>query len=109
MVIFRSLSDGSVLLAMTPGTVQPKPINIGTILRPDSPILRRSLSMTKATRAIYPLSSNNGQEEKQSYDDRQERKHASYPLKNAINDQRMYNRINSIDCQGIIRDLQSIR
>ena len=45
-------SDGRVRLAMTPGTVQPKPISIGTMLRPDRPIFRSSLSMTKATRAI---------------------------------------------------------
>ena len=57
IVILRSRSDGSVRLAMTPGTVQPKPISIGTILLPERPILRRSLSMTKATLAIYPLSS----------------------------------------------------
>ena len=30
---------------------------MGTNERPDRPILRRSLSMTKATRAMYPLSS----------------------------------------------------
>ena len=58
MVILRSLSDGSVLLAITPGTVQPKPISIGTILLPDRPIFLSSLSITKATLAIYPLSSN---------------------------------------------------
>ena len=57
MVIRRSLSDGSVLLAITPGTVHPNPISMGTILLPESPILRRSLSMTNATLAIYPLSS----------------------------------------------------
>ena len=52
MVIFLSRSDGSVRLAITPGTVQPKPISIGTILRPDRPIFRSSLTMTKATRAM---------------------------------------------------------
>ena len=52
MVIFLSRSDGSVRLAITPGTVQPKPISMGTILRPDRPIFRSSLSMTKATRAM---------------------------------------------------------
>ena len=57
IVIFRSLSDGSVLLAMTPGTVQPKPTSIGTMLLPDSPSFLRSLSMIKATLAMYPLSS----------------------------------------------------
>ena len=51
-VIFRSRSDGRVRLAMTPGTVQPKPISMGTMLRPDRPIFRSSLSMTKATRAM---------------------------------------------------------
>ena len=42
---------------MTAGTVQPKPISIGTMLRPERPILRRSLSMKNAMRAMYPLSS----------------------------------------------------
>ena len=53
----RSRSEGSVLLAITPGTVQPNPTSIGTMLRPDRPILRNSLSITNATLAIYPLSS----------------------------------------------------
>ena len=57
IVIFLSLSLVSVLVAITAGTVQPKPISIGTILLPDSPILRRSLSIMNATRAMYPLSS----------------------------------------------------
>ena len=57
MVSFLSRSEGNVLLAMTPGTVHPKPISIGTMLRPERPIFRRSLSITNATRAIYPLSS----------------------------------------------------
>ena len=52
IVILRSRSEGSVRLAMTPGTVQPKPISIGTTLRPERPILRNSLSITKATRAM---------------------------------------------------------
>ena len=57
MVILRSRSDGNVRLAITPGTVHPKPMSIGTMLRPDKPIFLRSLSITKATRAIYPVSS----------------------------------------------------
>ncbi|MPM96064.1 hypothetical protein SDC9_143220 [bioreactor metagenome] len=57
MVIFLSRSEERVLVAITAGTVQPKPINSGTILRPERPIFRRSLSMTKATLAIYPVSS----------------------------------------------------
>ena len=52
MVIFRSRSEGSVLVAITPGTVQPKPMSMGTMLRPERPIFLRSLSITKATRAI---------------------------------------------------------
>ena len=31
------LSDGSVRLAITPGTVHPNPTSIGTMLRPESP------------------------------------------------------------------------
>lgn len=57
MVIRRSLAEGSVLAAMTPGTVHPKPMSIGTILLPERPIFLSSLSMTKAILAIYPLSS----------------------------------------------------
>ena len=57
MVIFRSRSLVRVRVAITAGTVHPNPINIGTMLRPDKPILRNSLSITNATRAIYPLSS----------------------------------------------------
>jgi len=51
-VILRSLSDESVRLAITPGTLHPKPINIGTILLPDNPSLRKSLSIINATLAI---------------------------------------------------------
>ena len=42
---------------MTAGTVHPNPISIGTKLRPESPILRNSLSITNATLAMYPESS----------------------------------------------------
>ena len=52
MVILRSRSLDNVRVAMIAGTEQPKPINIGTMLRPERPILRKILSMTKATRAI---------------------------------------------------------
>ena len=52
MVIFRSRSDDRVRVAMMAGTEQPKPMSMGTKDRPDRPIFRRSLSMTKATRAI---------------------------------------------------------
>jgi len=52
MVIFRSRSLVKVRVAMTAGTVQPKPMSMGTMLLPDRPILRSSLSITKATRAI---------------------------------------------------------
>ena len=52
IVSLRSLAEGSVLVAMTAGTVQPKPISMGTMLRPLRPILRSSLSMKNATRAI---------------------------------------------------------
>ena len=52
IVILRSRSEGSVRLAITPGTVQPKPISIGTTLRPERPTFRSSLSITNATRAM---------------------------------------------------------
>ena len=57
IVSFLSLSDGMVRDAMTPGTEQPKPTSIGTIDLPESPIFLSALSITKATLAIYPVSS----------------------------------------------------
>ena len=57
MVIFRSRSEGRVRVAIIAGTEQPKPMSMGTKLLPDRPIFRSSLSITNATRAIYPLSS----------------------------------------------------
>ena len=59
IVIFLSLSDGKVLVAIIAGTEQPKPINIGTKLLPESPTFLSILSIKNATLAIYPLSSNN--------------------------------------------------
>ena len=52
IVIFLSRSLESVRVAMMAGTEQPKPTSSGTMLRPESPILRNSLSMTNATRAM---------------------------------------------------------
>ena len=52
MVILRSRSLERVREAMIAGTLHPKPMTMGTKERPDRPIFRSSLSMTKATRAI---------------------------------------------------------
>ena len=57
MVSFLSLAEGSVRPAITPGTEQPKPISRGTMLLPESPSFLKGLSITKATLAIYPVSS----------------------------------------------------
>ena len=57
MVIFLSRSLGKVLVDITAGTVQPKPMSMGTMLLPDRPIFLKSLSIKNATLAIYPLSS----------------------------------------------------
>ena len=57
IVILRSRSLGSVRADITAGTVQPKPISMGTMLRPESPSFLSSWSITNATLAIYPLSS----------------------------------------------------
>ena len=57
IVSLRSRADGRVRDAITPGTVHPKPMSIGTILLPLRPIFLRALSVTKATLAIYPVSS----------------------------------------------------
>ena len=52
MVILRSRSLDRVRVAMMAGTEQPNPMSMGTKLRPESPMRRISLSMTKATRAM---------------------------------------------------------
>ena len=52
MVIRRSRSLERVRVAMMAGTLHPKPMSMGTKLRPERPILRKSLSITKATRAM---------------------------------------------------------
>ena len=51
-VILRSCSEGSVRVDMIAGTEQPNPMSMGTKLRPERPKRRRTLSMTKATRAM---------------------------------------------------------
>ena len=64
IVILRSRSEGSVRVDITAGTVQPNPISIGTMLRPESPIFRSSLSIKNATRAMYPESSRSERKKK---------------------------------------------
>ena len=64
IVIFLSRALGSVRLAITPGTVQPKPISIGTMLLPESPSFLSGLSITKAIRAMYPVSSSRERKKK---------------------------------------------
>ena len=51
-VSFRSRSEGRVRVAMTAGTVQPMATSMGTIVRPERPICRSSLSETNAMRAM---------------------------------------------------------
>ena len=57
MVALLSLALGRVLADITAGTEQPKPMSIGTMLRPERPIFLKKASQTKAILAIYPLSS----------------------------------------------------
>ena len=52
MVSFLSRSLESVRLDMTAGTEQPNPMSMGTMLLPERPTLRSSLSMTNAMRAM---------------------------------------------------------
>ncbi len=58
-VVLLCLSFLIVLVAMIPGIAQPVPIIIGIIDLPDKPTLLKYLSITTATRAMYPQSSNN--------------------------------------------------
>ena len=57
MVMRLSRSEETVRVAMMAGTEHPKPISSGTKLLPESPSFLSSLSITNATRAIYPVSS----------------------------------------------------
>ena len=52
IVMRLSRLEGRVRVAMMAGTLQPKPIKRGTMLRPDRPIFLSHLSITKAIRAI---------------------------------------------------------
>ena len=52
MVILLSLSLGRVRVDITAGTLQPKPMRSGTMLRPESPIRLSSVSIKNATLAI---------------------------------------------------------
>ena len=52
IVMRRSRSFSIVLEAMTPGMPQPVPISIGIKDLPESPNLRKTLSSTKAIRAM---------------------------------------------------------
>lgn len=52
IVMRRSRSFSMVRDAMIPGTEQPEPMSIGIKLLPDSPNLRKILSIMNATRAI---------------------------------------------------------
>ena len=52
MVRQRSWVECRVRVDMTAGTVQPKPMSMGTMLWPVRPSLRKKLSLTKATRAM---------------------------------------------------------
>ena len=56
-MIFLSFSFSKVLLAISAGTEQPNPIRSGINDFPLKPNLLNNLSITKATLAIYPLSS----------------------------------------------------
>ena len=57
IVIRLSFSFSIVRLAITAGTLQPDPINMGMNDFPDKPNFLKIRSMMKATRAIYPQSS----------------------------------------------------
>ena len=64
IVILRSRSFSIVRDAITPGTPQPVPINIGINDFPERPNLRKILSMINATRAMYPHDSKNARKMK---------------------------------------------
>ena len=51
-VYVKTNEQNEITDIMTAGTLQPKPISSGTMLRPVRPIFRISLSMMKATRAV---------------------------------------------------------
>ena len=62
----RSRTLGRVRLLITPGTLHPKPRSKGTILLPERPSFLSGRSITKAIRAMYPLSSIRDRKKKSS-------------------------------------------
>ena len=58
-------------VAMMAGTEQPKPISMGTMLRPDRPMLRRRLVHHKGHPSHIAGVLQNGQEEEQRHNDGQ--------------------------------------
>ena len=103
MVILRSRSLDTVRVAMMAGTEQPKPMSMGTKLRPDRPILRSRLVHHKCDAGHVAGILQNGEEEKQRHDDRQERQHAAHARKNAVDDEAMYHRVDAVSGQGTVR------
>lgn len=86
----RSRSDGSVLVAMTAGTVQPKPMSIGTNRltgKTDAP--QQLVHDKRHTRHIARVFQDR-QEEKQRHNHGQETQNASHALENAVNGQALH-------------------
>ena len=86
MVILRSFSDGKLLLADDTRYRTANPINIGTILRPESPDFpEKFVSYQTPSRPYKPLSSKNGKEEKRVTIIGKKLNTLPTPLKNTIN------------------------
>ena len=94
-VILRSCSEGRVRVAMMAGTLQPNPTSIGTKLRPDRPKRRSTLSITKATRAMYPESSSIESSRKSTTMSGQEREHAAHAREHAVDHERLHHRVHA--------------
>ena len=71
MVILRSRSDGSVRLAITPGTVQPKPTSIGTTSAGQTDLSQKFIHYKGHPRHVAAVFQK-GQEEKQGNNNRKE-------------------------------------
>ena len=80
MVMRRSRRDGSVLVDMTAGTVQPKPISGKTDFA-------QQLVHEEGDTGDVAGVLHQGQEEEQDDDNRKERKDGAYACENAVDDQ----------------------
>ena len=102
MVILRSRSLDKVRVAMMAGTEQPKPMSMGTKLRPERPIRRSSLIHHEGHAGHIAGVLQDGQEEEQRDDDGQKAQHAAHAGKDAVDDKAVHHRVDAVGGQRLV-------